>query len=117
MLLDVNFTGNSTAKTLFAAGTIQVHVTDNHDPGRPIPGAQVIARDGTTTLAQGGTDANGNITLEIDLKVSTGQELFTPKPITVVASKNGFTPITQSQRTVTVIAIATIDVPLALAPQ
>jgi hypothetical protein len=70
--------------------------------------------DGTTTLAQGQTDANGNIALEIDLrgKSGKGKPLFTPQPITVVASKGGFT--SQSKKT-TVIALATIDLNFALA--
>lgn len=98
----------------FAAGKIQVRVTDNHDPRRPLQGAQVLAKDGSTILDQGNTDINGASTLEINLSNESSQELFTPKTITVEASKNGFV---QSTKTITVIAIATIDVHLALAPQ
>ena len=113
-MLNVNFSGNLSTAIPFAAGKIQVRVTDNHDPGRPIQGAQVVAKDGPTALSQGNTDVNGASTLEIDLSAISSQELFTPKTITVEASKNGFM---QSTKTITVIAIATIDVHLALAPQ
>jgi hypothetical protein len=114
--LNVNFSGDLDPATAipFAAGKIQVRVTDNHDPGRPIQGAQVLAKDGSTTLDQGNTDINGDSTLEINVSNESSQELFTPKTITVEASKNGFV---QSTKTITVIAIATIDVHLALAPQ
>jgi hypothetical protein len=117
--LNVDFSETSSAAIPFAAGRIQVRVTDNHDPRGPIPGSQVVAMDGTTTLTTGVTGLDGEITLEIDLKEksSKGQELFIPKTITVMAAKNGFTQITQSKKTVTVIAIATIDVRLELAPQ
>ena len=115
--LNINFAGGSTAGTIpFEAGTIQVRVTDTHDPGRPIQGAQVIVRDGTTTLTQGNTDVNGAVTLEIP-NLGSAQQLFTQKTITVVTLKNGFTQIAQSTKSVTVVAIATIDVSLALAPQ
>jgi hypothetical protein len=119
-MLNVNFSGNldpaaiANGATTFAAGKIQVRVTDNHDPGRPIQEAQVVAKDGSTTLDQRNTDVNGASTLEIDLSNESSQELFTPKAITVEASKNGFV---QSTKTITVIAIATIDVRLVLAPQ
>jgi hypothetical protein len=114
--LNVNFSGNLAPALAipFAASKVQVRVTDNHDPRRPIQGAQVVAKDGPIILNQGNTDINGASTLEIDLSTISAQELFTPKTITVEASKNGFV---QSTKTITVIAIATIDVHLALAPQ
>jgi hypothetical protein len=114
-MLNVNFSGDLDPATAipFAAGKIQVRVIDNHDPGRPIQGAQVVAKDGSTTLDQRNTDINGASTLEINLSNESSQELFTPKTITVEASKNGM----QSTKTITVTALATIDVRLVLTPQ
>jgi hypothetical protein len=105
MLLDV------TLQKALETGKIQVRVIDNRDPAQPIQGAQVTAMDGMTTVDEGETDDNGEITLEIDLSTLN---LFTPKPIKVVASQDGFTP---SEKTVTVIAVATTDVNLVLVPQ
>ena len=110
--LNVDFMGDTTATIPFAAGKIQVRVTDNHDPGRPIQGAQVKAKDGATELTQE-TDVNGVAAFEIP-NLGSAQKLFVPRPITVEASKNGFK---QSTQTITIVAIATIDVRFMLAPQ
>jgi hypothetical protein len=98
---------NVTLQEALESGKIHVRVTDNRDPPRPIEGAQVEVMDGPTVIP-GVTDANGEIILEIDF---SGLPLFTAKPVTVVASQAGFTP---SEQTATVIAVATIDVNLAL---
>jgi hypothetical protein len=111
--LNVNFAGNTTATIPFTVATLLVRVTDTHDPGRPIAGAQVTAKDGTTTLTQQNTDVNGVATLEIT-NLGTSQQVFTPKAITVVAAKSGFTQIAPSTKTVTVVTLATLDVRLVL---
>jgi hypothetical protein len=99
-----------TLQEALAKGKVTVRVTDNRDPGQPIMDAQVEVMDGSTTVP-GVTDANGEVTLEIDLSTLP---LFTSKTVTVLASKNGFT---QSEKPVMVIAVATTDVNLVLVPQ
>jgi hypothetical protein len=110
-MLNVDFTNIAPQRILFAAGNIQVRVADSHTPPRPILGAQVEVRDGATPIAQGVTDQNGEVILEVDL---SALPLFTPKAVTVVASQDGFA---QGAQNATVIAVATIDVDLALVPQ
>lgn len=101
---------NVTLQVALESGKIQVRVTDDQVPPRPIEGAQVNVTDGTDVVAQGVTDVTGEVTLEVDL---SGLELFTPKSVMVIASQDGFA---QSAVVVTVIAVATIDVNLALGP-
>ena len=88
-------------------GTVKVRVTDDADPPQPLVGAQVEVSDGIGTVS-GTTDGDGEVILKIDF---SGQALLTPKPVTVVASQNGYIP---STKTTMAIAIATIDVHLAL---
>jgi hypothetical protein len=95
------------------SGEIQVRVTDNHDPARPIEGAQVTITDGTTLT--GTTDANGAVAFDVSF---SGMALFATKTVRVTATKpDGFTQNEQSEKTVAVIAVATIDVNLVLVPQ
>jgi hypothetical protein len=88
-------------------GTVKVRVTDDAIPPQPLPQAQVEVSDGTDTVS-GMTDDDGEVVLEIDF---SGLAPLTPKTVTVAASQSGFTP---SAKTTIAIAIATIDVHLAL---
>jgi hypothetical protein len=100
-------------QTAVTTGKIAVRVTDTSDPAQPIEGALVTVTDGTTIT--GTTDANGEVTLEVSF---SGMNVFTTKPVKVTATKpDGFTQNDQSEKTVTVIAVATIDVNLVLIPQ
>jgi hypothetical protein len=100
-----------TLQQVLEKGQVQIHVTDDDDPAQPIPAAQVKVMDGTT-IVTGVTDANGEVTLEIGF---SSLKPFEPKTVTVVASKDGYTQ--QAPITVTVIAVATIDVHAVLVSQ
>lgn len=111
--LRVNFAETASTGSIFAASTLQVRVTDTRRPASPFAGARVVVTDGATTVAQGVTDAQGDVVLEVDMRSTAGKgkPLFTAKTLTVTASKDGVTPQT---KTVTVVALATVDVTLAL---
>ena len=94
------------------SGKIAVQVTDDGDPAQPIADAQVTITDGTTVT--GTTNADGEVTLEVSF---SDIDLFATKTVRVTTTKPGFTQSQQSTKTVTVIAVATIDVNLVLIPQ
>jgi uncharacterized protein YfaS (alpha-2-macroglobulin family) len=114
MNIDTNKVAGQLSVTLQDAvesGRIQVRVTDNREPPRPIAGAQVDARDvDGMILVRGTTDANGEVTLEIDF---SGLDVFATKAIMVIATQEG---MMQSEKTVAAIALGTIDVDLVLIP-
>ena len=92
-------------------GQLQVRVTDHQDPAQPILGADVQAFVGAALVAQGATDRNGDITLEINFD---NVPLLFPKLVKVTAASSGFMA---AEQTVAAIALATIDVILQLDPQ
>ena len=92
------------------SGNIQVRVTDSHVPPLPLEGTQIVVQEGATIVAQGQTDTNGEVVLEIDFG---DMNLFATKTVRIMATRDGFTP---REKTVTVIAVSTIDVNLVLTP-